>query len=279
MMHYPIRIDNYDMEEFGTIQYAQLMHPHYLENFETCRRDCWGFDASHVRALRKYIKPGDTVIDIGAQLGYVMIPMMLAASPGGTVLCFEPNQWMFKVLAKNAEINQHRSKILTFEKAVTEQPGRFEFHYENNYVNGGWVTSTGRGIGAAGCINPVNVWGVEMRGFLETEGIKLDRVSFIKIDTEGYDRKILKSIKWLIDEFKPVMRVEYFFELNRNEKIELYDMLVTELGYDIFWDHSQTQGKNRFITDGRVENLDAFLARGFVCDMLCFPKGSELWRL
>jgi len=271
---YGTRIDEHNLGEFGVVRYAQWLHPDFLAEWEATK-SVWLFTEAHIKALRAFIRPGDTVIDVGAMVGYIMIPMMLAASPGGTVLAFEPNPESFKVLQENALLNQHRSSIKSFNKALTEQDGTFTFHYnDNRQCNGGFVEFSSRGIGAAGCTYPVKVEGVQLKHFLEKEKLKLEKVSFIKIDTEGYDRKVLQSIDWLIAEFKPVLRVEYFPYLNMWEKKELYDTLRF-LGYGIYWESREV----KYTIGEKIESLDAFLARDFVCDMLCFyeKKETTLW--
>lgn len=264
--HYGTRVDRYELGDFGVVEYAQWLHPGFLDEWEK-NKHFWLFTEDYVKALRVFIKPGDTAIDVGAMVGYVMMPMMLAAAPGGTVLAFEPNPESFNVLQQNAKLNQHRANIKVFNKALTDKDGTFTFHYnDSRQCNGGFVEFSNRGIGAAGCVYPVKVEGVLLKNFLEKEVIKLERVSFIKIDTEGYDRKVLQSIDWLIEEFRPVLRVEFFPYLNKWEKKELYDTLRT-LRYNIFWEHPE----KKYTLGGFIDSFDAFLKRDYVCDMLCLP--------
>lgn len=265
--HYGTRIDEYDLGQFGKVQYAQWLHPGFVEEWDK-NKELWLFSEEHVKALQRFIKPGDTVIDIGAMVGYVMMAMMLAASPGGTVLAFEPNPESFKVLQQNATLNQHRSDIKVFNKALTDSEGTFTFHYNDSRLcNGGFVEFSSRGIGAAGCTFPVQVEGVLLKSLLEREKIELQHVSFIKIDTEGYDRKILQSIDWLIEEHRPVLRVEFFPYLNKWERKELYDT-IRALGYDLFWESAT----HKYVEDEFITDLAAFNKRDWVCDMICLPE-------
>jgi FkbM family methyltransferase len=264
---YGTRIDAYDLGEFGVVHYAQWLHPGFVAEWEK-NKSIWTFTEAHVNALRAFIRPGDTVIDVGAMVGYVMVPMMLAASPDGIVLAFEPNLVSFRVLEQNATLNQHRSKILVFNKAATEKDRTYIFHYnDDRQCNGGFVEFSDRGIGAAGCVYPVKVEGVRLVDFLKRENIALGHVSFIKIDTEGYDRKVLQSIDSLIREHRPVLRVEYFPYLNMWEKKELYDTLQF-LNYDIYWESHEV----KYTLGSFIGSLDEFLSRDFVCDMLCLPE-------
>ncbi len=63
---------------------------------------------------------------------------------------------------------------------------------------------------------------------------KLNDFSFTKIDTEGYDKEIIKSIHDLIEKYKPTIVAESFGDSTNEEKIELYDV-IAQHGYEIFY--------------------------------------------
>lgn len=62
----------------------------------------------------------------------------------------------------------------------------------------------------------------------------MHKFSFIKVDTEGYDKEILKSIPGLIAEYKPVIVAESFGKATDAEKMELFDV-IAQYGYEIFY--------------------------------------------
>lgn len=51
--------------------------------------------------LRKQIKPGMQVIDIGAHLGLFSVACSKLSGPGGKVISFEPTPKTFSILKKN----------------------------------------------------------------------------------------------------------------------------------------------------------------------------------
>ena len=59
------------------------------------------YSESEVRIFRTFIKPGDTVIDVGANIGDLTLPMSLLAGPAGRVYAFESHSDTFHVLAAN----------------------------------------------------------------------------------------------------------------------------------------------------------------------------------
>ena len=59
------------------------------------------FEPITVAACARLIKPGDTVLDIGANIGALALPMARMAGPSGKVYCFEPTDYAFKKLTAN----------------------------------------------------------------------------------------------------------------------------------------------------------------------------------
>jgi hypothetical protein len=84
-------------------------------------------------------------------------------------------------------------------------------------------------------IFPDKIKGINLLALLEQRyKEKLNNFSFIKIDTEGYDKEIIKSIGDLIDKYKPVIVAESFGNSRDEDKIELYDV-IKQHGYEIFY--------------------------------------------
>ncbi|HMG93918.1 MAG TPA: FkbM family methyltransferase, partial [Chryseolinea sp.] len=77
------------------------------------------------------------------------------------------------------------------------------------------------------------VKGIKLEKYLK-ENLKerLPRLSFIKVDTEGYDKTVLESIADLLESQKPTVVAECFGKLTKQERGELYDLLSSR-GYII----------------------------------------------
>ena len=68
----------------------------------------------------------------------------------------------------------------------------------------------------------------------------LSRLTFIKIDTEGYDKEIIKTIPEIIRRYRPHIVTECFGPSTREEKLELFDLL-TAMKYSLYrLDHFNT---------------------------------------
>lgn len=163
----------------------------------------------YVDAWAKYVKPGMTCVDIGGFTGDTAVIMAKLAGGSGKVLAFEPNPYIFEVLVKNAQL--HRT-ITPLPLAILDAPGFVEFHYTDDaFCNGGFITKVQAGIGTCAQTVPLRVYGVPLQSVVE-------RADLIKIDTEGYDRFILASIRPLLKRCRPLIMVECFKGLNAEEK-------------------------------------------------------------
>ena len=236
---YPPQIDTYDLKDEGKIEFANWSNPLIAPI---------PLSQNMVDFFKKFIKPGDLAIDIGANIGDTTVPMALAAGGSGITLGFDPNPYVFKILQANAALNKGRQNIVPLLYAITEKEE--EFYYissEASFGNGG-ISPTKESIHGK-FVYPEKIKGVNLLEFLEKNySDRVQRLSFIKIDTEGYDKEIIKSISSLLTKYKPAIVAESFGEASRDAKIELYDV-IARLGYDIFY-------FDDFKADAKVIKLD-----------------------
>ncbi|MFC7542969.1 FkbM family methyltransferase [Siccirubricoccus deserti] len=69
------------------------------------------------------VKPGETVADIGANLGYYTVLLADLVGPGGRVMAFEPNPRLFDLLQRNVAINGFSRWANCHAKAVAAKSG------------------------------------------------------------------------------------------------------------------------------------------------------------
>lgn len=213
------------------IKYHRWLHP-YQGDWEVD----YLFTNEILSNLKKIIKPGSSVIDIGAQTGNMSVAYSLFADK---VLSFEPNPATFEVLEKNSKLND---KIYPYNYAITDAEGPITFHYsDNGFCNGGFATRTHRGIGVTGHRIPIDVYGIELINFLREMEFDLSTISLIKIDAEGHDKEIIKTISPILQQYKPTLITEIYNGLDVDEVKELIDV-IHSVGYRAY--------------DEKVNNLD-----------------------
>ena len=200
------------------IDYHRWLHP-WQGNWEID----YLFTEEILTNLSQIITKESTVIDIGAQTGNMAVAYSLFADK---VIAFEPNPATFEVLEKNSKLNPN---IIPYNYAISDETGPLEFHYSDyGFCNGGFATRTETGIGVTGHKIPIDVYGVNLENFLIDKNV--GNISLIKIDAEGHDKDILKTLNNIIDKHKPVLITEIYNGLKPNEINDLLNT-IHNLGY------------------------------------------------
>lgn len=136
--------------------------------------------------LKKIIKPGDTIIDVGANIGVLTLYFRQLIGDKGKLYSFEPDPLSFSILEKN--IVQNSLKNVTIEnKAVSNKNGSVGFEVSENNTAGRIKENDG---------NMLNVDCVTLDSYFSE---KITKVDFVKIDTEGFDWTVLKGMKNMIN--------------------------------------------------------------------------------
>ncbi len=147
------------------------------------------FDIAVSEALARLISPGDTVVDAGANIGYMTVLASMAAGPSGRVWAFEPHPGLFAVLQRNvaavrAEHNIARTEL--HEAALGQQPGNAELHLPPHFESNDGVASMGPIAESGG--QSVIVQVETLDGVLGDES-----AAVLKLDVEGFEPQVLRG--------------------------------------------------------------------------------------
>ncbi len=222
---YPAKVDSFDLKNEGKIEFANWDNPLLSPKFVS---------QEMVDFFKKFIKRGDLVIDIGANIGDTTVPMALAAGTSGITLAFDPNPYVFKILQVNASLNKQKQNIVPLLNAISVKDEDFYYVSSEASFSNGAISPT-KDSKHGKFVYPNKIKGINLLQFLEANyRERLNDFSFIKIDTEGYDKEIIKSIYDLIEKYKPTIVAESFGDSSPDEKIELYNV-IEQHGYEIFY--------------------------------------------
>lgn len=220
---YGYAVRSFDLPADGRVEFACWLHPGEKEKI---------LQQSVIDELRRFLNPGDVAIDIGAHTGDSSLPIALAVGPTGCVLAFEPNRYVYPVLLKNSELNRDKTNIIPLPFAATPQDGQFEFEYSDaGFCNGG--RHEGVSKWRHGHAFKLEVEGRNLEAYLRSHHADLvDRLRYIKVDTEGFDHAVLKSVSSLLETKRPYIRAEVFKRTSRMQRREFLSFL-SGLGYVI----------------------------------------------
>lgn len=182
-----------------------------------------------IDAMKRYLRPGDVFIDVGANIGYLSAVGAAMVGPSGQVHSFEPVPHYFQRLRRLAEINPAHTIVINSCAAgaasehatiqVTREPG------QNTLVQG---YKTGHEVVAA-----LKVPVIRLDSYIESK--RIARVALIKIDAEGFELPILEGLRGYVEKSgaPPAVICEIApraYPLMRRKISELSD-LVSHYGY------------------------------------------------
>jgi FkbM family methyltransferase len=180
------------------------------------------------------------------------------------VFALEPNKYVYPVLERNSQLNLDKTNITPFMFAATPEDCKMTFEYsDSGFCNGGYHEGISKW--QHGHAFNLEVEGKNLETFLRTNfPDSISKIKYIKIDAEGYDLSIIKSLIELIKECKPYLSVEVFKKLNKEQRKELFNTL-SSLGYLFYKIESETNFKGIEINELNFYDWKHF-------DMFCVPK-------
>lgn len=151
---------------------------------------------------RRILRPGDTALDMGANIGLVTMAMADAVGPAGRVESFEPQPRLAELVRRSAGLNGYRH-VTVHEVALGAEDGVAELCIPHENAGRG---SIGRMVEAAEVIPvPIRNAGAML------EELALGSVRFMKMDVEGHEPEIVAGAEGFLRRSPPEA---ILFELN-----------------------------------------------------------------
>lgn len=82
------------------------------------------YEKPETQWIEARVKAGDTVVDIGANIGYFTMLMAHAVGPSGRVLAFEPVNENADLLERSVAENHYHDRVVTYRMAVGKTTGQ-----------------------------------------------------------------------------------------------------------------------------------------------------------
>jgi FkbM family methyltransferase len=172
---------------------------------------------------RKFLTPGQTVLDVGAHAGLHARVFLECVGPNGRVHAFEPLPHLAEALAKQFADRPHFSITAA---ALSRTPGTSTFKFARNAPQ-----ESGLKERIYNRPNPDVVDISVTVDMLDAYAERFDKIDYIKMDIEGGEMDALAGATRLLQKHRPILSVEYGhpgYSKYNNTKFSLFDFAAEQ---------------------------------------------------
>lgn len=177
------------------------------------------FSESECNLFRQLLRPGQVVVEAGANIGAHTVVLSRAVGAAGRVYAFEPQRILFQMLCGNLALNGCMN-VVCREMGLGDQPGTLrvpplDYQRENNF---GGVELSDAGAG-----DPVPV--------VTLDSLELSACHFLKADVEGMELQVLRGGRKTLIRHRPLLYIE-------NDRASASAALIEYLQgleYELYW--------------------------------------------
>ena len=228
------------------------------------------FSEGEVTLFRQLLRPGDIVVEAGANFGAHTVAMAQMVGDGGGIIAFEPQRLVFQILTANIALNS-LSNVIAIQAGLGAYAGTIKIPV----------------------LNPVkghNFGGFSIREHSDGEevavrtidSLNLSRCRLIKADVEGMECEVLEGARTTIAKYRPILYVEN----DRRENSQRLITLIQSLGYRLWWHLPRMYNPDNFRGDtenifGNIVSVNMFCLPGEVQTSIELPEIKSIdedWR-
>lgn len=215
------------------------------------------FEPEETQVVMQSVKPGQIVIDAGANFGWYTTLLSRLVGPTGSVHAFEAMPSTARILKENCEIN-HCENVALNQCALADRRGTTVIYDQ-----------PGRASGDASLFaidrNRANSYSCEMQtldDYFSKTG--LSRCDFIKCDVEGAELLFLKGARTVLRQYKPIVLIEINPAVLQRSGTNGVEVLK-ELRRDADYSFQVVGRQNEYIEPRDCETLSTYI------NVLCHP--------
>ena len=206
------------------------------------------FSQGEARLFDLLVHPGDTVVEVGANIGSHSVHLAQLCGDTGRLYAFEPQRLVFQILCGNMALN-NITNAYCMQKCVGDAPGVVKVPVLDPTVMHNW--------GGLSLLHTTEGDDVEK---ITLDSLHLTRCDLLKIDVEGMEEQVLRGAATLLETCHPVIYTEVEPAEEKNQS--LY-RLLRRYGYRIYRhepamynpDNYQHEEKNIFYVRREVNGV------------------------
>ncbi len=182
-------------------------------------------DAYEIQMLRKHIKKGQVVLDIGANIGYYAKILSRLVGSDGQVYCFEPDAKNFKHLQHGVG---NLNNVIINQKAVSSKTETLKI-YTSKELNVDHRTHKPEQYD-----QELNIDAVSIDDYLKS--LNQSDIDFIKIDIQGFEMQAIKGMENTLKNNPKIKIISEFWPYGlkaAGSSVSEYFTYLSNLGFKI----------------------------------------------
>ncbi len=149
--------------------------------------------------LYELVQPGQIALDVGTNVGEVLLNFAKRVGERGEAFGFEVNPGTFRHCMHNVALNSFQN-VRVFNVGLGSEAGEFAL-----------ARPTARNSGGDRIISIASESGISVRVTTLDEFVReqrIERVDLMKIDVEGFEVNVLRGAQATIEQFRPTLFIE-----------------------------------------------------------------------
>lgn len=196
-------------------------HTMKLDPQDSMNLSRWGFyEKEETERVQDLVKPGQCVVDVGANIGYYSLVLAACVADPGRVHAYEPHPENYALLLHNQSQNGFKN-IVPRNVACSSLAGWMYLHLSP--ISSGMHTIE-KSMLERDTYQTTRT--LEVRTVILHNELRDWKIDFMKIDVEGHELEVLIGAEGILTRDKPILMVEYHASPKVIPFLESYDYVI-----------------------------------------------------
>ena len=228
-----------------------------------------------LKVLERNLKPGDTFIDVGANIGFVSLNLARHVGPDGKVIAIDPQQSMPGRIGEHCQMNDIDNVVIV-QEAMSDEVGEASFNVASDLGLSRLDNEKGSTFG----MDPTDRYTVKKStlDLVVSEHLGGAAPTACKVDVEGHEYQVLGGAIETVRQRKTIFVLEIIHGALKENDITLEDIsrVLNEHNYTLYWIVSHYADWFRPTRQPTLERIDpANINVTRNGDIIAFPEGTS----
>ena len=189
------------------------------------------YESLETRILKFFARKSETIVDIGANVGYYSVELGRILSSSAKIHAFEPVPESFEQLERNVRLNSLSNVVSCNQVAISNSDGSLALYKPR--ISGSSASSA-RNLHPKEKVHRILVAMTTLDNYIDSQA--LDSFDLLKIDVEGAELMVIEGALRAIKTYKPVIFAELLRKWSAHFGYHPNDVLqmLIPLGYQCF---------------------------------------------